>query len=283
VVYTTTKFGFRRFGDVNTRKTKIFVIGDSFTQCARVSDGGTYYDYLHDQDRNIDIFAYGCGGYGSLQEYMVLNTFLDMIKPDIILWQFCDNDLFDNSYDLASVSLHGQHMTRPYYDNGRIAWLYPKRNFGFLYGLVQSSYLLRMLDIKLDILKGELVGSADNLSLHNPLVEKAVNTTSVIMSLVKKRAGDVPVVAFLATDNPKWLGDAFPDICRRAAIHYVQGIPEAVQNAKLHGVVVDGSPYDSHWNNTGNAIAGRMLLSYLIKHKMINSKDHETNDRRKTQ
>ena len=53
---------------------------------------------------------------------MVLNKYLNVIKPDIILWQFCSNDLrINNDYDLESKSyLINDHMVRRYLRNGKI-------------------------------------------------------------------------------------------------------------------------------------------------------------------
>jgi hypothetical protein len=173
IIYSTKEYGFRSFSDVNTRKKKIFVIGDSFTQACSVSDGWTYYDYLEKNNDNIEIFSYGGGGYGSLQEYMILDKYIDIIRPDLILWQFCPNDFINNDHELESASLkNNNHMIRPYYKEGRIEWLYPKQNYGWIYSVVQSSYLLRMLNIRLNILKAEKKGSIEDKLSPNSLMLK---------------------------------------------------------------------------------------------------------------
>ena len=65
-------YGFRMFGDLRSARPKVFVIGDSFTQASQVSDDDTYYAYLKDT-LGVEVFAYGAGGYGTLQEYMILD------------------------------------------------------------------------------------------------------------------------------------------------------------------------------------------------------------------
>lgn len=85
IKYSTKKWGFRVFGNINSAKTKIFAIGDSITMGFCVSDGNTYYDYLKKNNNNIDLFAYGGAGYGTLQEYMILDKYFDIIKPDMVL------------------------------------------------------------------------------------------------------------------------------------------------------------------------------------------------------
>lgn len=269
IKYSTTRYGFRVFGDVDSKKTKIFVIGDSFTQGTTVSDGETYYDYLRKSNEDIEIFTYACGGYGSLQEYMILDKYYDVIKPHVILWQFCSNDIINNDFDLESASFRNNNqMRRPYLQDGKIKWLYPKQKSGWL---VQTSYLLRLLDIKMNILRAEKYGSIeDTLSNTHPLFIRAAKTTGEIMSSVKKRASDVPIVAF-STDKPTWLGDTYFEICEKNGMHYIPGIPEAMEEAKRNGIIIDYPPYDAHWNKIGHVIAGKIILKYFIENKFIHS------------
>jgi len=268
IKFSTTRWGFRVYENTNTLKTKIFVIGDSFTQANTVSDGDTYYDYL--KNKNTEIFAYGCGGYGSLQEYMLLNKYFDMIKPDIILWQFHANDIINNDYDLESASnRHNNHMIRPYYRNGKIEYLYPRQSYSLIYKLVRVSYFLRLFKVVLHVIKENTVNSIeDKLSGEHPLFRKSVNTTSEIMGLVKKRAGSTPIIAFSAS-KPDWAGNAIPDICVKNGIYYVSGIPELIKKAKNRGQAVDGSPYNSHWNSAGHSIAGKAIYNFLIKANLL--------------
>ncbi|MFH1352506.1 MAG: SGNH/GDSL hydrolase family protein [bacterium] len=268
IKFSTTKWGFRIFGDTNTSKTKIFVIGDSITQANTVSDGNTYYDFL--KNKNTEIFAYGCGGYGSLQEYMVLDKFFDIIKPDIILWQFSSNDIINNDYSLESASnRNNNHMRRPYYKDGQIEYLYPKQSYSLIYKLVRASYFLRLFKSRLHIVKEKMVGSIeDELHERHPLFQKSVNTTSEIMKLVKKRTGSTPIIAFSAF-QPEWLGNAFPNICEKTGIYYVSGIPELITKAKNAGIVIDGTPYNCHWNSAGHSIVGEIIYGYLIRKNLL--------------
>jgi hypothetical protein len=86
IVFSTSQYGFRVFGDINTKKKKILVVGDSYTEGTTVSDGYLYYDYIKRNHKNVEIFAYGAGGYSSLQEYMIVDKYFDIIKPDLIIW-----------------------------------------------------------------------------------------------------------------------------------------------------------------------------------------------------
>lgn len=270
VSYSTGKHGFRTFGDTGSKNKKVLVIGDSVTQGYTVSDGNAYYDYLKKRAGNIEIFAYGCGGYGSLQEYTILDKYFDLIKPDIVLWQFSSNDIINNDHDLESGSFYNNnHMTRPYLIDGEIKWLYPMQQGGWIYSAVQHSYLLRFINIRLNIFKAAHFGTIeDKLSEEHPLFKRSAQTTSEIMRMVRKRVGDIPIVT-ISADEPKWVGNTFLNISQRYKMHYIPGIPETIMKAKKKGVAVDGSPYDGHWNDVGHYIVGEMIFDYLIKEGLL--------------
>ena len=273
VIFTTSKYGFRVFGDVTTNKTKIFVLGDSYTHGTTVSDGDLYYDYLKKNNSNIEIFAYGSGGYGSLQEYMILDKYIDMINPDLILWQWCSNDYINNSHELESDSyINNNHNTRPYYINGQIKYLYPRQDYGWIYGIVQRSYLLKTIDVRLNILKYQTIGTIeDRLSADHPLVRNSMRTTSEIMDLVKKRAGNTPIVVFMADNfyGNVWI-DPVSDMFKKHNIPFIKNIPDELQAARAEGITVTGVQ-NPHWNKIGHAIAGKVILDYLIENKLLES------------
>ena len=47
----------------------------------------------------------GGGGYGTLQQYLLIKKNLDKIKPDIFIHQFCENDFENNSKVIEKNSL----------------------------------------------------------------------------------------------------------------------------------------------------------------------------------
>lgn len=271
ITYSTTRDGFRIFGNADTDRIKIFIIGDSITLAETVSDGKTYYDYLRKNNNNIEIFAYGGGGYGSLQEYMILDKYLDIIKPNIILWQFCGNDIHNNSFELESSSWeNNNHMVRPYYRNGKIVWLFPHSSWLYR-NIFRRSYLISLLCIKFNIsletfMSKNLGETPPELEdLNNPLRKRAIATTSEIMSLVKKKAGAIPIVAFAIGGE-----EIFKKICVENKILFAPNVYTAIEAAKKSGIRIDGLPYNPHPNDAGHAIMGRMILEYLIDKKLVN-------------
>jgi hypothetical protein len=84
VKITTNEYGFRKWGSLNSKNKKIFILGDSFTHSMYVSDDKTWYSILG-QKTGYEIFTYGCSGYGTLQECLILERYYDLIKPDMVI------------------------------------------------------------------------------------------------------------------------------------------------------------------------------------------------------
>ena len=116
ITYSTNKYGFRAWGNLNSKKTKILCIGDSFTGDPNMSDEDSYF-WQVGKLTNSEVFAYGASGYGTLQELMVLQKYGMMIDPDIFILQFCGNDFENNSMSWEDKSIaRNQKYLRPYFD-----------------------------------------------------------------------------------------------------------------------------------------------------------------------
>lgn len=264
---TIGKNGFRRWGDVHSPKKKLMVIGDSYTLGLMVSDGDCYYDVLKKQMPGWEFFTYGCGGYGTLQEYMILDKFIDTIKPDAILFQFCSNDFVDNSFELESQSFtHNNHKVRPYYINGKIEYKYPSLQMEWLMKILEKSYLLKIMNINTDAIIAKKIGSIEEkLTPSNPLMVQSMKITNELLVKCKTRANGIPLFAF-AVDKPQWVGNSFSELCKRNSIEFIAGVPEAIDSARSNGIVVDGMPHDAHWNGRGHKIAGDILGAEFINY-----------------
>ncbi|TNF28421.1 MAG: SGNH/GDSL hydrolase family protein [Deltaproteobacteria bacterium] len=117
VNYTSDEKGFRTWGDVYSPKKKILFIGDSFTHARDIDSVKTYYGLFKEE---YEVFAFGAGGYGSWQQYLVLERYLNEIKPDLVVWQHHVNDFFDNQFDLdKSLGFSGFIFDRPYPNSTR--------------------------------------------------------------------------------------------------------------------------------------------------------------------
>lgn len=267
VDFSTTRDGFRCFGNPQTAKKKILLIGDSFTDASTVSDGKTYYDELRRRFGDVEIFAYGCGGYGSLQEYMILDRYVGVIAPDIVLWQFSENDFINNDLELESRSyVNNNEMKRPYYSNGRVQLVFPKKP-GQL-SLIEHSTLLRFLYVTFTHVSHLRSTVEMNLNRQDPWFQRSFAITSRIMAMAKERAVGRSFLVF-SSDQTGWSEASLKEICQKNGIGYIPGIAGQIARAKESGTKVDGSPFDEHWNETGHRIVGEVLADFLSKDKTI--------------
>lgn len=113
---TTERDGFRRFPDADGRPRVLF-IGDSFTHALEVGDEQAYWTVFARRHPGFAVFAIGAGGYGTLQEALLLERVGPRVRPDVVIWQFCDNDLTNNLFEAERQSgRHNNLMRRPYWE-----------------------------------------------------------------------------------------------------------------------------------------------------------------------
>jgi hypothetical protein len=272
VNYHTTTGGFRVFGDPETTRTKLLFIGDSYTQGYTVSTGETFAERIAVARPDVELFSHGCGGYGTLQEWMILDRWFDTIRPDLIVWQFCSNDLFNNDRELEAAS-HGNNnqMTRPYLENGEVIYAFPFQDFGPLHRLVRHSAVLRLLNLQLNSLKSPGESIEATLSPEHPWVRRSLATTEEILFRARARTGGTAVAAF-STDRNPWAPGELEAICRRVGIVWLPGVPEAIGAAEAAGQTIDGRPHDTHWNAAGHAIVAAVLARELTEAGLLPEK-----------
>ena len=260
--------GFRAYGSLDSAKPRIFVLGDSYTHAEAVSDDETYYA-VAGRLLGAEIFAYGVDGYGTLQEYMVLDRYIDRLRPSLIIWQFCTNDFLNNSRALESGSVgNNPFAIRPYWEDGRIIRAFPiKQSVGrYVPYWIQHSRLFRLLLGRMRILFAQRFG---NREVYQQILAggrrqefaASVAVTDQLFTKLKERAGSVPIIALdCECDQP--YHEAFKTLAARHGIPVVEQVNRSVTAALQSGIAVrarDGT----HWNSTGHKLVGEAIASYL--------------------
>lgn len=263
--------GFRQFGHLKTDKPKLLVIGDSFTQALQASDDRTYYAIIG-QQLNMEVFAYGIGGAGTLQEYMAFDQFFDEISPDMILWQYCFNDFINNTYRLEFNSrINNNGMTRPYLEGETIVYRMPKPHPDFFSFMITHSRLLRTTLTQIYQIQAQNPDTVERdiaeMGADYPDFQEAYRVTHKIMTMVKQRAGARPVVAF-DCDSSQPYHDAFREISADVDIYYIETIGQEIKDAQQNGQVVFAGDR-AHWNEAGHALVGQAISRYL-QEKVLN-------------
>jgi hypothetical protein len=267
--------GFRIFGDLASNRPKLFVIGDSVTQAIHASDDKTYYAIIGKR-LEVEIFAYGISGAGTLQEYMIFDKYFDEISPDIVLWQYCPNDFINNSYNLELKTRENYNgMIRPYLEADKIVYRLPLPYPDIVLFFVQHSQVFRFIVGRIYLLQ---VNSPDTieaeimeLGFKHDGFEKSYQTTNRIMAMVKNRADKRPVFAFNCSYAQPF-HDAFKKISQNQGIDFIE-VDVIAEGQKSGQVVLAGD--GGHWNHTGHALAGEIISRYL-EEKLPCLKSQET-------
>ncbi|MFA7693126.1 MAG: SGNH/GDSL hydrolase family protein [Candidatus Hydrogenedentes bacterium] len=264
VTIATDDNGFRQFGGPNRAGCRVFFIGDSYTFAEDADQSESYYA-LVSESLGLDAFAYGAQGFSTLQEYLILDEWLEQIAPDLVVLQFCHNDFINNSFELTRLSAKGQcHVDQPYLsDNGKI--IYKNPGHGSLSAALSwiPSRLLRSLAYRIDNRHG--LPSRDN-TIENlveekgrsfPLFEESVQTTERLLRMVKERCGDTPLLVF-TVDCIEPYFSAFNAICANLEIAQVEGIAEAINEAAQRDETVFAAD-QFHWTGTGHGLCAAHL------------------------
>ena len=89
---------------------RIAVLGDEYSEAMAVPVQQTWWRQLPRElqrcgfqpDKLIEVLNFGVGGYGTAQEYVLLETTAMRFQPDLVLLQFSPNDVRDNSRELTT-------------------------------------------------------------------------------------------------------------------------------------------------------------------------------------
>src|SRR5262245_19666114 len=90
-------------------KSRVLVLGDSFTEAIHVSEEQSFVGRLNKLHPELQVLNAGVGGYGTVQEYLYLDLHGKLIRPAAVLLAIYENDLTDNC-----LSYYPSFGPRPY-------------------------------------------------------------------------------------------------------------------------------------------------------------------------
>jgi hypothetical protein len=260
--------GFKRWPVSENGNPRVLIIGDSFTAIPYVSNGEEWYSYLEHEFRSLQFYVFGGFGYGTLQEYMVLDDRIDDIEPSAVIWQFCSNDYQNNYYELDRETYPlNNHWFRPYLEDDGIVYRLPLPFEKLRWISYIADRLLVMYDYrsKSKIQRTLREQGKTQFDYGNyrksPHMRNAVEVTKTLLKKVRSRVGDKPIFFFNAcgpfTEEDK-------AVCESARMNCINNIGDdiiAIENSGQNLRVAN----DGHWNFQGNKHAGRMLVGYFVK------------------
>ena len=278
VNYSTNEFGFREFGDLNSKKKRILFVGDSCTGDPYTSDEDAYFGIVG-KELPVEVFAIGGGGYGTLQELMLIKEFAGMINPDILVLQYSFNDITNNSFFLEGPSItRNQKNLRPYWIDNRVVYRLSSNN---LYTLLYKNFrLFRTLDglfsnIQYKIYKGYYPPQYQTYANYtlDPSIKlqpeisaqkaAAISITQFLMSEIAQNfSTNTKLITFSGTADSQEELRIWQTLARNAGFIAYTSVSANVENAERKGAIVrikDGA----HWNRLGNKIAGETLAQII--------------------
>ncbi len=268
----TDHAGFRMFGNpLEKNRKKVLFLGDSFTHAMHVSNENTYYGLLKNS-LDIEVFSLGVEGYGTLQEYMMLDKFLDDIKPDIVVLQFCDNDFINNSYPLELRSgTNNNGFRRPYFINNEIVYKIPSSYPAVHQLAADYSQFLYFIFIRIDRLRAPAPNSAEsaegiisNQGMSYPLFEESVNTTEQLLRKIRKRIPEHTPILVFSTQNIFPYHEELRRISEENGFRFIDQPSDALRAAEKRGITTTAQD-GAHWNNTGHQIVADALERYFLE------------------
>ena len=146
--------GFRDREHGPKRKPRIAFVGDSFVWGYDVDEGERFTERLQATLPDLEVLNLGISGFGTDQEFLLLEKVFDALRPDLVVLVFCaENDRNDNS------SSYRYGYFKPYFEvDGRrlklkgipvpMSLRYYQHEWPTLFGLIdRSSFLTKLTDV----------------------------------------------------------------------------------------------------------------------------------------
>ena len=263
--------GRRVFGDLQTRRPRVLVVGDSMTNGGGIADADLYSSVLG-RRLNVEVFTYGGSGYGTLQEYLVVDHYLPIVRPDLVLLQVSYNDFINNSFELERASYHNNNfLLRPYLEGDRIRKRFPSRLGGaagysrLAYWLATETSYAAVTLVRMEVLHTVEVDMYAG-GLNFPPLRRALDTTERIVAKLKARVGPVPLIAFTADGEPSGLWEI---VLRDQGVEFFGRVPTEVVFAERRLGTPMRLADGAHWNAEGHRVVGELLAEWISGHPSL--------------
>ena len=264
---TTDRDGFRRFAAAAPTQPGILFIGDSFTHAVEVGDQRGYWAVFARRQPDFAVSAIGAGGYGTLQQALLLEEVAPRLQPEIVIWQLCANDLTNNLFEAERRSLRHNNLTRrPYWEQGAIVYRNPAPLGLRIMDRLYEATGLRLL--KLTVQRGQLLlaslhGPDDEAEFGDPdgaaLRARALAVTAAILERSRARDPRRRLLSFSVCDAADD-GAALRAVSTASGLHFLGHYGSRTIARQRPGREVfarDGR----HFNDHGHAALGDLLAA----------------------
>ena len=269
----TDNRGFKAFAPKDSLKKapNVLFLGDSYVQAVEVSNEEAFYSQMAKQYQ-MNVFAFGISGWGNYQEYLLLDKYFEEIKPDIIVWEICTNDVIDDYEKLELEALYQTKLRRPYLDlDGDEYFAYP---VPFSVKMCESSKLFEA--IYKFFVKTEMKITPENsaefkmgkMGRKYPPYDHALKVMKNIFEKAKQRIGAKTKLYVVNTSSIQPFASDYTEMCNQLNINYIIEVSAALDKAKSEGKVVH-SIDGWHWSVLGHQIVAETIGARLEKDSLL--------------
>ncbi|MBW7875349.1 MAG: SGNH/GDSL hydrolase family protein [Candidatus Cloacimonetes bacterium] len=268
--FSTNSLGLREGGEVDG--DLILVLGDSFTAEPGVTNQGMWFSILASELGNIDkkpyrVMAGGAGGYGTAQQLLLARRLKHLIKPKVLILQFCMNDFVNNhmEWEQYSVQRHQIHL-RPYTRDGQ-TFVYQKSWAASLYRSPVFAHWrgFYLVDLLVQELQRRIYDSyfrPIDTVLERRFEEESRLLTTRLLSQIRSE--------FLDSEAYLLNVSSWDEVAIEAGFKPLKSHLLALEESAAQGESIHFSD-KVHWNALGNQIVGRFAAREISEIRGLNS------------
>ncbi len=305
----TNSYGFHdvEFLPKSPEVFRIVMIGDSFVEALHVPINKTFYKILEESlnksfpHRKFEIFGLGISGNGSLMNGLYLSSYGNLIKPDLVINMFYDNNDFSDDLKLInserdSLDYDIQRVNSEIKNPGffRKAFNFISRN-SVLVRVVGQKYqtiIFRISQAKINSVSGEQkTGSGifkyapNDYVYYLPDKKESWVLQKKLISNIKNNAitlgADFALVSFDTPDFQSLIESGVTDnydpenklseISEELNIKYLP-LEKKFKNKAIGRKINPLLKCDGHWSEIGHSWAAEEVYNWLIENKGLISR-----------
>lgn len=261
--------GFKAFGDTTSLQPKLFFVGDSYTASVEVSNEKSFFNLIKDS-LGVEVFAYGHAGFSTLQEYLIFDKWVDIIKPDLVVWEVCSNDFIDNYAPLEMVCGYKVGERRPYlggdegmfYKDPSNAWEKVKKIMQSYAWLERWWNGIKKRIFGIEARRGEYFITTQGRAFKP--YDEAVRTTEEIFEKIKQRKPDSLEILVFSADSYQPQLEEFKRISKHNGFNFTASPTLAIDAATYGPEQMTVRASDGyHWNEAGHQIIANSLIPLI--------------------
>jgi hypothetical protein len=257
-------------------KSRVLVLGDSFTEAVQVSEEQTFVGRLNKLHPELQVLNAGVGGYGTVQEYLYLELHGKLIRPAAVLLAIYENDLTDNclSYypsfgprPYAFASAGSVTVVKELQPDGFRRFILPVpfwqqlNKHSYLYSFLNGRIYQRLQASKMRELEREDLRQTDRCGRMAVLESLLVLLKARTQELGAKLGVVIIPSEADARSGRSETSDAILKMCEARQLSCLALV------ASLHNAMLSNAkPYfkhDIHWTAEGHATAAQEISSFI--------------------